>query len=56
MKYDVTYRDYKIIRDSSTEPYRIYKGGTLATEATFWNFGDARRECDALYRERRRSK
>lgn len=52
MQYIVGYRGFKIIRNSSQEPFKIYKGDTLATDATFWNFGDARRECDWLYRNR----
>jgi hypothetical protein len=47
MKHTVGYRGHQIVRDGA-EPYRIFKGEKLATEATFYSFGDARREVDHL--------
>jgi hypothetical protein len=46
-KFTTGYRGHEIVRDGD-EPYRIFKDGKLATEATFYSFGDARREVDHL--------
>lgn len=48
MKYVVGYRGFEIIREDQGKPFKIYRNGKLATEAVFWDFASARRECDWL--------
>jgi hypothetical protein len=46
MKYVVGYRGFEIIREGEGKPFQVFWKGKLASPLEFWNFADARRECD----------
>lgn len=50
MRYIVGYRGFEIIREGQNKFFQIWKNGKLVSNATFWSFADARRECDFLKR------